>query len=354
MAVTAIVGAGVMGSAVAFPLSDNGHEVRLVGTHLDTNIIASVQATGFHPALKRYMPEGVTAFQIDRIDEALDDVDLIVSGVNSAGVAWQGKTLGATLRQPKPVVAITKGLDVSESGELVTLNDVLERGIVAAGGPRCEVSGIGGPCIAGELAGRRPSCVLVGSLSVERARWIAEILRTDYYVIRPTVHRFALEIGVALKNAYTLGVGIASGMLERLGGTDEAGAHTHNLEAAVFAQGTSEIRHVLKVHGELDRFAAGLPGAGDYFVTVVGGRNIRFARMLGAGASVPEALKAMKGITLEGLSIVRSMASALPMLKERGLIANGDLPLLEYLIATMESGRKAEQFPLTQFFPDLE
>ena len=353
MAVTAIVGAGVMGSAVAFPLSDNGHEVRLVGTHLDTDIIASVQATGFHPTLKRYMPDGVTAYQVDRIDEAIDDADLIVSGVNSAGVAWQGRTLGATLRQPKPVVAITKGLDVSDSGELVTLNDVLERAIVTAGGPHCEVSGIGGPCIAGELAGRRPSCVLVGSPSVERAMWIAEILRTDYYVIRPTVHRFALEIGVALKNAYTLGVGIASGMLERLGGVDEAGAHTHNLEAAVFAQGTSEIRRVLEVHGELDRFSAGLPGAGDYFVTVVGGRNIRFARMLGAGTSVSDALSTMEGITLEGLSIVRSMENALPALKRRAVIAEGELPLLEYLIATIRNGR-AEEFPLGCFFPDLE
>lgn len=37
----AIVGAGLMGSATAWPLSDNGHSVRLVGTHLDGEIIAS-------------------------------------------------------------------------------------------------------------------------------------------------------------------------------------------------------------------------------------------------------------------------------------------------------------------------
>ena len=39
MATVTIVGAGMMGSATAWPLSDNGHTVRLVGTHLDTAII---------------------------------------------------------------------------------------------------------------------------------------------------------------------------------------------------------------------------------------------------------------------------------------------------------------------------
>ena len=39
MATVVIVGAGMMGSALAFPARENGHEVRLVGTHLDREII---------------------------------------------------------------------------------------------------------------------------------------------------------------------------------------------------------------------------------------------------------------------------------------------------------------------------
>ncbi len=41
MAIITIVGAGLMGTAVAWPLADNGHDVRLVGTHLDADIIRS-------------------------------------------------------------------------------------------------------------------------------------------------------------------------------------------------------------------------------------------------------------------------------------------------------------------------
>ena len=38
MAVITIVGAGMMGSALAFPARENQHEVRIVGTHLDREI----------------------------------------------------------------------------------------------------------------------------------------------------------------------------------------------------------------------------------------------------------------------------------------------------------------------------
>lgn len=352
MAIVAIVGAGVMGSAVAFPLTDNGHTVRLVGTHLDGEIIDSVQESSFHPRLNRSLPSSVRAWRLEQISKALDGVDLIVSGVNSYGVEWQGQTLGKTLTKAVPIVAITKGLEIDGDGSLLSLTTKLERDIRSAGGPKCEVSGIGGPCIAGELAGRRQSCVLVGSQSLERASWIAGLLRTDYYHIQPTEKIFALEIGVALKNAYTLGVGIASGMLEREGGEDEAGALMFNLQAAVFAQGTSEIRYVLGAHGAPEHFAASLPGAGDYYVTVMGGRNIKLGRLLGSGLSTAEAFRKLEGITLEGVSIVRAMGRALPKLYERDVLKPERLPLLEYLIATIE-GERAEPFPLERFFVDL-
>ena len=49
MAVVTIIGAGMMGSALAFPARENGNEVRLVGTHLDREIIDVSRATGRHP-----------------------------------------------------------------------------------------------------------------------------------------------------------------------------------------------------------------------------------------------------------------------------------------------------------------
>jgi glycerol-3-phosphate dehydrogenase (NAD(P)+) len=56
MSVITIVGAGMMGTAMCWPLVDNGHTVRLVGTPLDGEIIQSIQHSRFHPTLQREVP----------------------------------------------------------------------------------------------------------------------------------------------------------------------------------------------------------------------------------------------------------------------------------------------------------
>ena len=57
MARVVVLGAGVMGTAMTIPLVDNGNEVRLVGTHLDEEIIKEVLASHTHPRLRTSVPE---------------------------------------------------------------------------------------------------------------------------------------------------------------------------------------------------------------------------------------------------------------------------------------------------------
>ena len=62
MAIFAIVGAGMMGTAMCWPITDNGHQVRLIGTPLDEEIINSIKHSRFHPKLERKIPDNVTPF----------------------------------------------------------------------------------------------------------------------------------------------------------------------------------------------------------------------------------------------------------------------------------------------------
>ena len=55
----AIIGAGMMGSAMSIPARDKGHEVRLVGTPLDDAIIAHARETRMHLTMQRPLPVGV-------------------------------------------------------------------------------------------------------------------------------------------------------------------------------------------------------------------------------------------------------------------------------------------------------
>lgn len=335
----AIVGAGVMGTAVAWPLSDNGHEIRLVGTHLDADIIRSCKEKRYHPRLKRELPESVTPFFIEEIAQALTGADFIVSGVNSLGARWIGQTLAPYVGAGSTIIAVTKGLEVAADGSLVILPEVLRAELPAETRERVRLAAIGGPCIAGELAGRRQSCVLFGSRELETAQELAQVFRTDYYHVQPTGEIVALEIAVALKNAYALGVGLAAGLLNASGGVDAAGAHMHNTAAALFARGTTEIHTILKMLNAAPEFAFGLPGAGDLFVTCRGGRSVTLGQLLGEGKSYAEAKELLKGETLESALVIDQLGVALPKLEERGLLHPGELPFMHALIDVVVKGK---------------
>jgi glycerol-3-phosphate dehydrogenase (NAD(P)+) len=347
----AIVGAGMMGTATAYPLADNGHAVRLVGTHLDSEIIQSCRERRFHPRLGREIPLGVEPYFVEEIAVALDGVDIIVSGVNSLGVHWMGQTIGPHLRPGQLIIAVTKGLEAAENGDLLILPDVLTGDLLEGIRDQVKVSAIGGPCIAGELASRRQSCVVFGSRDADAAERLAATFRTPYYHVWTTTDLLGLEICAALKNAYTLGVGIVRGLLERDGGAEGAGVHMHNLAAAVFAQGCTEMDRLLRRVGATSAFAHQLPGAGDLFVTVQGGRNMRLGRLLGLGYILAEAQEMMAGETLEGAQAVRTMAYALPRLEARGVVSAHAFPLMRALVDVVVHSRPVE-LQLDSFFHD--
>ncbi len=343
MATVAIVGAGVMGTATAYPLADNGHAIHLLGTHLDSDIIQSCRQRRYHPRLKREIPPGVRPYFVEEVPAALDGVDIIVSGVNSLGVHWVGRTIGPHMRPGQLIIAVTKGLEAAENGDLVILPDALASELPPKVRHQVKLAAIGGPCIAGELAGRRQSCVFFGSRDGAALQRLVTAFQTSYYHVRPTTDLVGLEACAALKNAYALAVGLTRGLLERAGGPDAAGARMHNLAAALFAQGCTEMDRVLQFMGGTRAFAHQLPGAGDLYVTCQGGRNVRLGRLLGLGHTFSEAQEMMAGETLEGAETVRVMGTALPKLEARGLMAREDLPLMRGLVEIVVHGRPVDR-----------
>src|SRR6056297_2366302 len=104
-----VLGAGVMGSAMSLPLDANGHRTRLLGTHLDTEIVRSVAGNGFHPNLRLTLPGSVTAGDWTDLGATLAGVpDLILLGVSSAGVDWAIDRLTEAMTEPTPILMITK------------------------------------------------------------------------------------------------------------------------------------------------------------------------------------------------------------------------------------------------------
>ena len=114
--VIAIIGSGMMGSALAFPAAENGHEVRLVGTHLDRDIIDECRRSNKHPKFDRAFPVGVKYYQIEEYREAVAGADFVIGGVSSFGVDWFLNEILVNLDPRLPVLSVTKGLINLEDG----------------------------------------------------------------------------------------------------------------------------------------------------------------------------------------------------------------------------------------------
>ncbi|MBA4116569.1 MAG: glycerol-3-phosphate dehydrogenase [Rubrobacter sp.] len=333
MTTVSVLGSGIMATALSFPLADNDHEVRLVGTHLDRDIIDSIKETGIHPNLDLKVPEGVRAYQLEEAEEAFEGAEIAMSGVNSFGVHWAGEQFASLLKPGMMVLAVTKGMEADESGNLRILPEVLASEVPEDLREQVTWSAITGPAIAGEVAVRHETCVVFAGIEADVLETLAETFRTDYYHVWTSTDFVGAEVCAAMKNCYAFGGGFMEGLLDKEGKA-EAKYRRYNYGAALFGQATRELGQWMELLGGDPETPSGLSGVGDMFVTTMGGRNVKAGRFAGAGVPFSEVQnERMKGVTLEGVAAIRVVGDALVKMTERGVVGPEDFPLMRHLHA---------------------
>jgi len=337
-----------MATALAFPLSDNGHEVRLVGTHLDRDIIDSIKEAGVHPGLGLEVPESVRAYQLEDAEEAFEGAEVAMSGVNSFGVRWAGEQLASLLKPGMHVLSIAKGMDAGENGDLRILPEVLAEQMPRGLRERVSWSAVAGPSIAGEVAVRRDTCVVFVGHDASVAEKLAALFRTPYYHVWISTDFVGVEVCAATKNCYALGAGFMEGILDRED-ESEARYRNYNYGAALFGQAARELGRFMELLGGKPETPYGLAGVGDMFVTSMGGRNVKVGRLIGSGLRFSEARGRMRGVTLEGAAAIEVIGGALPKLTERGIVEPEDFPLMRYLHSVVGADEPLDM-PWSSFF----
>lgn len=325
-----------MASALAFPLADNGHEVRLVGTHLDEEVIRSIKESGVHPGLDLKLPDTVKAYYLEEAEEAFDGADIAMSGVNSFGVHWAGEQFARLLKPGMKLIAVTKGMEADDEGNLSILPDVLASELPDELLKEISISAIVGPAIAGEVAVRHDTCVVFTGRDQGALDDLATTFRTDYYHVWTSTDFIGSEVCAATKNCYAFGGGFADGILDREGKQGDRYGRL-NYGSALFGQATLELGMWMELLGGRPETPWGLPGVGDMLVTTMGGRNVKAGRFVGAGVPFSEVREEkMKGVTLEGVAAISVIGGALEKLTERGVVGEEDFPLLRYLYDIIE------------------
>jgi glycerol-3-phosphate dehydrogenase (NAD(P)+) len=152
-----------------------------------------------------------------------------------------------------------------------------------------------------------------------------------------------------MKNLYALAVGCVGGLLER-DGVAENDAVMFNLAAGLFAQGLWETAYLVDQMGGQRRSVFTLPGAGDLYVTSMGGRNQKMGRYLGMGVPFSQAkAQYMADITVEGAQLAQAIGPTVEQLVAEGRLDAATVPLMLTMIGIVCHDAPVE-FPWDRFF----
>jgi glycerol-3-phosphate dehydrogenase (NAD(P)+) len=318
----AVLGAGYMGSAITFPLSDNGYKINLWGTWLDDALIDSC-VKGYHPKLKQKMPENVDYFYSKELKSALKDVDMVFMAVTSNGFVNVFQMVMDNLAGNKLFFKLTKGL-AEYDGKIKRLAQAAEDVFRQKFGPNEEfyMTVIGGAVTACELAKKIPT-VSIYAPNHEELASIPPTFATDYYSVIVGEDPIGVEISSAYKNVYSIMVGISDGIY----GPRYGKGNYVNLNSFIYNQGLIEMSKIAEAAGGNRNTSFNLAGIADFYGAALSGRNQRYGEEVGKGGEPHETFNQLfeKGEVSEGYmalkisidwikSIDKNLISRLPLL----------------------------------------
>ncbi len=305
----AVLGAGAMGTALAVHTARNGASSVLLGTERDEAVVDAWRRGLPHPTLRMPFHEPVRCCPAEEWADVLPAATTVFVAVSSGGLP---EVLGQAARIGAPGatwVLATKGW---AQDTLQTPSQVAR----AALGDMPVVS-MAGPALAAELLAGSPTGLLCASQHRQARRSAAAALAASTTAVFTTSDVAGAETAAAFKNVVAVAVGLAEGLSDRLADSALVASFA-NARAAVFARGMLDMQALVQAQGGRVPTVLGLAGAGDLYVTCQHGRNGRFGRLLGSGATVDGALRSI-GSTVEG---VANTAAALRLAAR----ANLDLP----------------------------
>ncbi|MGH2830329.1 MAG: NAD(P)H-dependent glycerol-3-phosphate dehydrogenase [Actinomycetota bacterium] len=319
MSAIAILGAGAMGAALAAHLSREGRGPALLATEFDAEASAAMRDGRPHPGLGLVLPP-LRIVDPGDWDAELRDAEIVVPAVSTAGLVGVIERVAPAIGPSGLYAVATKGWDSA------TMRSAASVAADAAGDPK-RVVALVGPSLAVEIAAGVPTGMVAACEHEDAAMRVAEAFSSPRLRVYTSTDVAGVEVGAALKNVVAIAAGLCDGIAE---------AHNvawTNTKAFVFARGLAEMATLCRAVGGRPETILGLTGAGDLFVTTLGGRNARFGRLVGSGVSPPDALAQLR-TTVEGYENARSAAA---LARAHGL----DLPIVNAVHAVLHEGRSA-------------
>lgn len=276
-----VLGGGAFGTAMACLLADNGYEVNIWCCELD--VVESINLKNINNI---YLPDiklNENIFAFSDLGPAISDCEIIFEAVPV-------KYLRSVLLQAKPYfdknqvwACCSKGI---ENETLLFPSQIIDNVF----GENVKKVVISGPSFAKELAQKQITAVDIASQDKSLSEQVSQLLINDYFKTVIIQDVFGVQIGGALKNLASIGIGILDGL-----------GYKENTKALFLNLCLQEMAKIAEIFGAQKETIYGLSGVADLIATCYGGssKNYKFGFDLIKGAV--EAVSIGREVTVYGL-----------------------------------------------------
>ena len=288
MAKVSVIGAGSWGTALAWLLCNNGHNVTLL-SYLESETDMFIKCRENKDKLPGVKLQESIQFT-SNLKEAVEEKKLIVLAVPSTAVRSTAGKMREFVKDGQIIVDVAKGI---EESTLMIMTDIIEEEI-----PQANVAVLSGPSHAEEVGKGLPTTIVAAAHDIKTAEYIQNMFMSPVFRVYTSQDMLGVEIGAALKNVVALAAGIADG----LGFGD-------NTKAALITRGIAEISRLGIAMGAKASTFYGLSGIGDLVVTCasVHSRNRKAGVLMGQGYSMQEAMDEVH-MVVEGVYSAKAAA----------------------------------------------
>jgi glycerol-3-phosphate dehydrogenase (NAD(P)+) len=283
-----VLGDGAWGTAVATLLAHNGYQVALW-----CHDAADAQAIARTRVNERYLPGQV----LSELIISTASLEVAVCDTRWVFEAIPVQYLRSVILDAVPffapdqvLVVLSKGI---EKDTLLLPTQIIDD---ACGDSHKKVV-VAGPSFAADLAQQQVTAVSVAATDCQLASELQAMLENDYFRSFVNTDLIGVQVGGAVKNVITLGVG----MLEGAGYKD-------NTKTFLVSRGLDEMAIIAKALGGNPATVYGLSGVGDLMLTALGklSRNLAVGTRLGRGDALQTILDELGHIP-EGINTVQTI-----------------------------------------------
>ena len=329
MAKISVIGSGSWGTALAWLLRNNGHQVTL-WSYLKEETEMFLKYRENVDKLPGVVLDQEVVFT-SSLEESVPGRDMLVLAVPSPAVRSTSRSMKPLVRDGQLIVNVAKGI---EETTLMTMTDLIGEEIPAA-----DVAVLSGPSHAEEVGKGLPTTIVAGAHSRETAEQVQEAFMSPVFRVYTSSDMLGIETGAALKNVIALAAGMADGL-----------GYGDNTKAALITRGIAEIARIGTAMGAHLETFYGLSGIGDLIVTCasVHSRNRKAGWLMGQGRTMEQAMAevhmVVEGVysAKAGLKLAEKYQVEVPIIRSVNEILFENKPAAEAVGELMQRVKKDE------------